>query len=133
MSVVIFSLLSLVLFGIGVFFYKLGTPGFSSGLGASIYIASHLIVLGTVALFETTDFDRQRLKFLIIGGLFSGLAQIFFFLALQAGKVHVVVPIRNLSLLVTVLLGILILAERLTPVKSLGLVFGILALICLSI
>jgi uncharacterized membrane protein len=92
-----------------------------------------LIVLGTVALFEQTRFNGVGLKHLIIGGVFSGLGQVFFFLALESGKIHMVVPIRNLSLLVTVLLGIFILSEHITLTKGIGLAFGVLALIFLSV
>ena len=46
---IIFAICSMFLFGAGVFYYKLGTPGFSSGLVASIYIGSRLIVLGTLS------------------------------------------------------------------------------------
>ena len=131
-SVIIYSIFSLILFGVGVFFYKLGTPKFSTGLGASIYIASHLIVLGVLALFEKTQYTKSNLKFLIIGGVFSGLAQVFFYLALRSGEVNVVVPIRNLSLIVTVLLGIFVLSENITLVKSIGLLLGIAAIVLLS-
>ena len=132
-SVIIYALFSLILFGVGVFFYKLGTPTFSTGLGASIYIASHLIVLGSLALFENTHHTKENLKFLIIGGIFSGLAQVFFYLALRSGQIHVVVPIRNLSLIVTVLLGIFILSENITVVKGIGLFLGIIAIVLLSL
>lgn len=92
-----------------------------------------MIVLGSLALFESSKYSKIGLKYLIIAGILSGLAQVFFFLALKSGKIHVVVPIRNLSLLVTVLLGVLILSESLTLMKSIGLVLGVIAIVLLSI
>ncbi len=130
---ILYSLLAMVFFGSGVFFYKLGTPNFSVGIGASIFIASHLVILGSLAIIEKTKFNTGDLKFLIIGGLLAGLAQVFFFLALKTGKLHVVVPIRNLALLVTILLGVLFLAEKITLTKLAGILLGVSAIILLSL
>jgi transporter family protein len=130
---VIYAICAMVFYGAGVFIYKLGIPGFSSGLGASIYIGSHLLVLGTLAFIEQPQYFKGGFKFLIIAGIVSGLAQLFFFLSLRSGKIHVVVPIRNLSLIVTVLLGVVILSEKLTLLKGLGLVFGVVAIVLLAI
>ena len=131
--VIMYSIFTLVFFGVGVFFYRLGNPYFSTGLGSSIYIACHLIPLVTVALFENTQYMKAGIKFMVIGGILSGLAQVFFFLALRMGEVHVVVPIRNLALIVTVLLGIIFLSETITFTKSVGMFFGVLAIVFLSL
>ena len=131
--VIMYSIFTLIFFGVGVFFYRLGNPYFSTGLGSSIYIACHLIPLGSVALFENAQFMKSGVKFMVIGGIISGLAQVFFFLALRLGQVHVVVPIRNLALVVTVLLGIIFLSETITLTKGIGMFFGVLAIIFLSL
>ncbi len=131
--VILYAILSMLFFGGGVFLYKMGTTGFSSGLGASIYILSHMIVLGALAFWEKTKFSKESFKFLIWGGILSGLAQLFFFLALRSGKIHTVVPIRNLSLVVTVLLGFIFLSEQITYTKGLGLLCASAAIVLLSI
>lgn len=56
------------IFGVGVFFYKQGTSFFSTGLGASIFIISHMVVLRILSLVEKTKFDAKHFRFIAIGG-----------------------------------------------------------------
>ena len=133
MTAIIYALLAMTFFGTGVFFYQLGTSNFSAGLGASIFILSHMLALGTYMFFEKIKFDQPTLIYLIVGGVIAGLAQIFFFMALKEGKINTVVPIRNLALIVTVVLGIIFIGEQLTLLKALGIVLAVIAIFLLSI
>lgn len=130
---IFYALLAMVFFGTGVFFYKIGTKNFSTALGATIFILSHLIALGVVLFFEKWQYNPVSIKFLIIGGIFAGIAQVFFFMALRSGNVGVVVPIRNLALLVTVILAVIFLSEKITIAKVVGIGFATMAIILLSI
>lgn len=130
---IVYAFLAMILFGACVFFYKQGTPFFSTGLGASIFILSHMIILGILALVEKTKYDVKHFKYLAIGGILGGLAQVCWFLALKHGKVSTVVPIRNMALLVTIGLGVIFLAEKLTLLKTVGIVLGLIAVILVSI
>ena len=130
---IVYAILAMILFGSCVFFYKQGTPFFSTGLGASIFIVSHMIVLSVLAIVEKTKLDMKHLKFLVIGGVLGGLAQVCWLLALKHGKLSTVVPIRNLALLVTISLGVIFLTEKLTLLKTIGIILGLIAVILVSI
>lgn len=130
---IFYALSAMILFGVAVFFYKQGTPFFSTGLGASIFILSHMIVLGVLSLVEKTKFDSKHFKFIAIGGALGGLAQVCWFLALKHGKLSTVVPIRNMALLVTIGLGVVFLSDQLTPLKIAGIVLGLIAVVLVSI
>lgn len=130
---IVYALLAMLFFGVAVFFYKQGTPFFSTGLGATIFILSHMLVLGVLSLAEKTRFDTKHFKFIALGGFLGGLAQVFFFLAMKHGKLSTVVPIRNLALLITIGLGVLFLGEQLTLTKVTGIVLGLIAVILVSL
>ena len=51
----------------------------------------------------------------------------------ETGKVAIVTPIRNMSLIVTVIIAVLFLGEKITIMKMLGVALGAIALVLLSI
>ena len=130
---IIYALAAMILFGVAVFFYKIGTPFFSTGLGASIFILSHMLVLGILSFVEKTKFDSKHFKFIAIGGALGGLAQVCWFLALKHGKLSTVVPIRNMALLVTIGLGVYFLSDTLTPLKIIGIILGVISVVLVSV
>lgn len=130
---IIYAISAMLLFGVAVFFYKQGTPFFSTGLGASIFIISHMIVLGVLSIVEKTKYDAKHFKYIAIGGILGGLGQACFFMALKHGKINTVVPIRNMALVVTIILGVIFLSEQLTPLKIVGIVLGLISVVLVSI
>ncbi|NJB82959.1 EamA family transporter [Wenyingzhuangia aestuarii] len=130
---ILYAIAAMLLFGVAVFLYKQGTPFFSTGLGAAIFIMSHMLVLGILSLVEKTKYDAKHFKFIAVGGALGGLAQVCFFLAMKHGKLSTVVPIRNLALLITIGLGVIFLGEQLTPLKIAGIVLGLIAVVLVSI
>ncbi|MDO6801455.1 EamA family transporter [Wenyingzhuangia sp. 1_MG-2023] len=129
---IVYAILAMIFFGVAVFFYKQGTPFFSTGLGAAIFIISHMVVLGVLSLVEKTKFDGKHFKLIAVGGILGGLAQVCFFLALKHGKLSTVVPIRNMALLITIALGVFFLGEQLTTVKVIGIVLGLISVILVT-
>lgn len=67
-----------------------------------------------------TSLSRQNLIFLIVSGLATGLSWVFYFKALQAGKVSQVAPVDKLSVAIAILLSVLFLGETLTPKAAIG-------------
>ncbi|MGY6649834.1 EamA family transporter [Wenyingzhuangia sp. IMCC45574] len=130
---ILYALLAMLFFGVAVFFYKQGTPFFSTGLGATIFILSHMIVLGVLSLVEKTKYDGKHFKYIALGGFLGGLAQVCFFLAMKHGKLSTVVPIRNLALLITIGLGVIFLGEQLTPIKIVGIILGLISVILVTL
>jgi len=70
----------------------------------------------------------------LLTGIFGGLGNLTFYLALGAGgKAAVVVPLVGLAPLFTVILALLLLKERINRAQSVGLVLAIVAIYLLSI
>ena len=64
--------------------------------------------------------SRNNLFFLIISGIATGLSWIFYFKALQIGKVSQVAPVDKMSVAIAIILSVLFLGETLTPKIALG-------------
>lgn len=60
------------------------------------------------------------LLFLILSGMTTGLSWIFYFRALQLGEVSRIGPIDKLSLVITLILAVVILKEKVTTWVVLG-------------
>lgn len=68
-----------------------------------------------------------------MGGALNGLGAFTSFAALESGgKASIVIPLVYLYPLVTILLALLFLVERLTGVQAVGIVLAIIAAILLS-
>ena len=67
-----------------------------------------------------TSLSKQNVIFLIISGLATGLSWIFYFKALQVGKVSQVAPVDKLSVALTIILSVLFLGEALTVKTVMG-------------
>lgn len=65
-------------------------------------------------------------------GLLAGIGFIFLFTAIEKGPLSVVAPIYGLYMIIPALLGILLLNEKVTFTKSLGIIFAISAVILLT-
>ena len=63
---------------------------------------------------------RQNWLFLILSGVATGLSWIFYFKALQLGKVSQVAPVDKLSVAIAILLSVVFLGEVLTWKAALG-------------
>jgi len=64
--------------------------------------------------------SKHNLFFLIISGLATGLSWIFYFKALQLGKVSQVAPVDKLSVALTIVLSVIFLGEVLSWKTALG-------------
>jgi transporter family protein len=56
----------------------------------------------------------------VVSGLTTGLSWIFYFKALQMGKVTQVAPVDKLSIALTIILSVLFLGESLTLKAAIG-------------
>ncbi|MDU0347640.1 EamA family transporter [Actinomyces sp. MRS3W] len=91
----------------------LRTPVILIGAWAVAWLSGSVHELGHVS--------ARSIVFLILSGLATGASWLCFFRALQLGQVSKVVPVDKTSTVLTVLLAVLVLGERPTPVGWLGL------------
>ncbi len=121
----IYALLSAMFASLTAIFAKIGITGVNSNLATAIRTVVILIVAWgiVIARGETKGIpalSRQNLIFLIISGVATGLSWIFYFKALQMGKVSQVAPVDKLSVALTIVLSVLFLGEALTVKTALG-------------
>jgi transporter family protein len=120
-----YALLSALFASLTAIFAKVGVTGVNSNLATAIRTVIILIVAWGIVLArgETrglASLSRQNLVFLVISGLATGLSWIFYFKALQIGKVSQVAPVDKLSVALTILLSFLFLGEALTAKTIMG-------------
>ena len=133
MNYVILAIISMLAFGIMVFFYKLASSHFDPiTLTTLTFIGSTSIALVIWIFTPNKIIEPAGLKYIIILSVLSIAGMFSLLTALKLGPVSIVSPIRNMALLVSIILAIVFLGEELTLIKGLGIVFGVIALILLS-
>ncbi len=105
---------------------KVGIDGVESNLATAIrtvvvLVMAWAIVAGKGKLSLVRGIDRGELGFVCASGLATGASWLFFYYAIQAGQVSVVVQIDKLSLLVSIAFAWIVFKERLTPRSAAGL------------
>lgn len=113
----IYALLSAVFAAFTAILAKVGIRGINSDLATAIRTIFILLIAWGIVLFRkelNTNLTKTNLIFLGLSGIATGLSWIFYFKALQLGKVSQVAPIDKLSVAIAVLLSMVLLHETLT-------------------
>jgi bacterial/archaeal transporter family protein len=121
----IYALLSALFASLTAIFAKVGIAGVNSNLATAIRTIIILMVAWGIVLAKgeakgLATLTQKNIIFLIISGVATGLSWIFYFKALQIGKVSQVAPVDKLSVALTVLLSVLFLGEVLTWKAAIG-------------
>jgi len=121
----LYALLSALFASLTAIFAKIGITDVNSNLATAIRTIIILIVAWGIVLTrgeqkEITSLSKQNIIFLVISGIATGLSWIFYFKALQIGKVSQVAPVDKLSVALTILLSFLFLGEELTVKTIVG-------------
>lgn len=120
-----YALLSALFAALTAILAKIGIKGVNTDLATAIRTVVILLVAwGIVFMRGGTDplpaLTRQNWLFLILSGVATGLSWIFYFKALQLGKVSQVAPVDKLSVAIAILLSVVFLGEVLTWKAALG-------------
>ncbi len=121
----IYALLSALFASLTAIFSKLGVTNVNSNLATAIRTIIILIIAWGIVFArgeakELATISKQNLMFLIISGVTTGLSWIFYFKALQIGKVSQVAPVDKLSVALTIVLSVIVLKEVLTVKAAIG-------------
>lgn len=137
MNIVLSSIGIAVLFGTYDLFIKLGAGRLDPALGAMLTQIASAATL-TIAFFigsNNTKATPEGIVYVSIAGVLIALALLFLFFVLQntSAKATTILPtiliLRNITL---VILGIIVLREKLTLLKSLGLAISLLGIYLIS-
>lgn len=120
-----YALLSAFFAALTAIFAKVGIKGVDTDLATAIRTSVILVLAWSIAIFRggvatTGTLTKQNLLFLLLSGIATGLSWIFYFKALQLGKVSQVAPVDKLSVAIAIALSILFLGEQLTLKTGVG-------------
>lgn len=120
-----YALLSAVFAALTAVLAKVGIKGVNSDLATAIRTVVILVVAWGIVLAQDNPADMLHLSpriwvFLGLSGVATGLSWIFYFKALQLGKVSQVAPVDKLSVAIAIALSVLFLGETLTLKAALG-------------
>jgi Predicted membrane protein len=121
----IYALLSALFASLTAIFAKIGVSHVNSNLATAIRTMIILLVAWGIVLFRGEyktlhTLSKYNLFFLVISGMATGLSWIFYFKALQIGKVSQVAPVDKLSVALTILLSVIFLGEALSWKSAIG-------------
>ena len=121
----IYALLSALFAALTAIFVKLGVEKMDSDLATAIRTVVILLITWAIVFFKgvvTTIpvLSSKNWLFLILSGIATGLSWLFYFRAIQLGKVSQVAPIDKLSLSLVLIFSVIFLGETLTPKVILG-------------
>ncbi len=121
----IYALLSALFAALTTIFAKVGITGVNSNLATAIRTIIILVVAWCIVIARGESkglplLSKQNIFFLVISGVTTGLSWIFYFKALQIGKVAQVASVDKLSIALTVILAMIFLNEALTLKTAIG-------------
>jgi transporter family protein len=120
----IYALFSAVFAALTAIFAKVGIKGVDTNLATAIRTVVILVLAWGIVLFRGSPniagLTKTNWIFLILSGVATGLSWIFYFKALQLGKVEQVAPLDKLSVPLAILLATIFLGEKLTLKDSIG-------------
>ncbi|HCN83615.1 MAG TPA: hypothetical protein DIT07_08340 [Sphingobacteriaceae bacterium] len=121
----IYALLSAFFAAITAILAKIGIKGIDSDLATAVRTVVIIILAWSIVLYKNAlpglaSLTKQNWTFLILSGVATGLSWIFYFKALQIGKVSQVAPIDKASLAISIILAVVFLGEELTIKSAIG-------------
>lgn len=121
----IYALLSAFFAALTAVFAKVGIKGVDSDLATAIRTVVILIIAWMITLVKgsaatITTLSKQNFLFLGLSGIATGLSWVFYFKALQIGKVSQVAPLDKLSVALAIVISVIFLGEALTWKDAIG-------------
>lgn len=121
----IYAFLSAFFAALTAILAKIGIKNVDSNLATAIRTVVILffawgIVLSQGTVKQIGSISKFSLIFLIASGIATGLSWLFYFRALQIGEASKVAPIDKLSLVLTIILAVIFLREKLTLAVFIG-------------
>jgi bacterial/archaeal transporter family protein len=120
-----YALLSAVFAALTAIFAKIGIKGVDTDLATAIRTVIILVLAWGIAIFRggastINTLSKQNILFLCLSGVATGLSWIFYFKALQIGKVSKVAPVDKLSVAIAIILSIIFLNEKVSVQGFIG-------------
>ncbi len=120
-----YALLSALFAALTAIFAKIGIKNVDTDLATAVRTVVVLILAWAIAFLRggansITSLTKQNIIFLVLSGVATGLSWIFYFKALQLGKISQVAPIDKLSVALAIVFSVIFLGETLTLKTAIG-------------
>lgn len=120
-----YAILSAFFASIVAILAKIGIKGVDSNLAVALRTIVIVIFAWSIVFIQGNAGDMFKISkfsytFIILSAIATGLSWLFFFKALQMGEVSKVVPIDKLSIVFTLILALVFLAEKPTLAGVIG-------------
>ena len=121
----IYALLSAFFAALTAIFAKVGVKNIDSDLATAIRTVIILCIAWGITFFKGAlpgiqNLTKQNWIFLILSAIATGLSWLFYFRALQLGKVSQVSPVDKSSVAIAIILSVIFLGEALTWKTAVG-------------
>ncbi len=128
---IIFSILSSIFAALMAVFIKLGLKGVNPILSLSLrtFIVSIFCLISIVinrSYKDITNLTSKNILWVGLASIVTFLTWLFYYLAVSKGEVHKVMAIDRLSIVLTVILSVIILHEKITIYSIIGIIIMIL-------
>jgi len=130
-----FAFLSLFWWGVFGFLGKIGADRISPAQMQILFTGGiiPIVVMCFFRLHFKIDTNKRGVFYSILMGLFAALGVLTFFIAMKAGAVSIVAPATSLYPVLTVVLALIFLKEKLNRVQTVGLVLAMISIVILSL
>ena len=124
---IIYAILTAIFTSTTTIISKVGLNNINSYLATFIrtivvFIILIIIIFITKKYKDIKELDSKGLRIVIYSGITNTLSWLFYFKALQNGEASVVFTIEKLSIVVTILLSVIFLKEKLNKKQILGII-----------
>ncbi|CAN5335168.1 EamA family transporter [soil metagenome] len=121
----IFALLSALFAALTALFAKMGVKNIDSNLATAVRTTVVMLLVWAIVTYKGNlssiqTFSKNTWVFLILSGLSTGLSWLFYFKAIQLGKLSQVAPIDKLSLVLTIVFSVMFLGEEISLKAAIG-------------
>ena len=125
----VYALLSAVTASLVAIFGKVGLKSVDANTATAIravimalFLFGVVVLEGKLKLIPATIANRKTFLFIVLSGVAGASSWLFYFLALKHGKVAQVAPIDKLSVVISTILAVTLLGEKITRTNAIGVV-----------
>lgn len=131
---ILWAVISMMGYGITAIIYKLSHKNIDPVSMSFFTIVVMAVVLAVIWFFaKEKHITPKGLELAVLAGVIAAISFLAYVLSVQIGKVSVATTLRSLGFVVTVIIALLFLAEKITLVKAFGIIFGVIAIILLTL
>lgn len=129
---ILYSVLTAIFTSTTTIISKIGLNNIDSVLATFIRTAIVFIILMFIVIFKKKyvylkDISKKSMKYVIYSGITNTLSWLFYFASLKAGETSIVFTIEKLSIVVTILLSVIFLKEKLNRKQIIGIIIIVIA------